>query len=208
MSTVALQALEDEVNAVIRDARAIVPRLATDADFESNQIRCRKLPDVRTGGLRLVDIDGIDLNTCGGTHVSNTAQLQVVRLLKTESHRGATRLFFEVGGRVLTRARQEAMVHHSVNQLLSCSVSQYAESIERLLKETKAAAKTIKALQLSKAKAEAQQMALADGKLCRYCPRKQRHGVTEQNESGASRSRQRTVLCLLLVNWAWMTGSS
>lgn len=152
--------LEARTNEVIRDARAVVPRLAEDADFEPGRIRCRKLPDKRSGGLRLVEIEGLDLNTCGGTHVNNTAALQMIRLIKKEPHRGATRVYFEAGGRVLSRLRRDAAVHYEVNQLLSCSVEQYAEQIDRIQKEVKSAGKKIKYLEMMIAEQQANAFAL------------------------------------------------
>ncbi len=148
--------LEDRTNAVIREGRSVRPRLATERDFESGKIRCRKLPDKRSGGLRLVEIDGMDLNTCGGTHVSNTAALQMIRLTKVEPHRGAVRVYFEAGERILTRLRHDALVHHQVNQPLSCSVEQYSTQIERIQRESKSTAKRIKFLEMSGAEHEAQ----------------------------------------------------
>lgn len=148
-------ALQDRANDVIRQARPIRPRLATDSDFTSNQIRCRKLPDKRSGGLRLVEIEGLDLNTCGGTHVDNTAALQMIRLTKADAHRGAVRVYFESGARIFKRLHNDAAVHYRVNQLLSCSVDQYSAQIERLQKDGKAAAKRIKYLEMSAAEHEA-----------------------------------------------------
>lgn len=149
------QTLEEQVNASIRSALPVSPRLATESDLSGGGIRCRKLPEVRAGGLRLVEIKGIDLNTCGGTHVSNTAQLQVVRLTKSDPHRGAIRLYFEVGNRVIGRAWRDAAVHHQLNLMLSCSVPQYEDSVRRLQAETKSAAKLIKRLRQDIAEMEA-----------------------------------------------------
>jgi Ser-tRNA(Ala) deacylase AlaX len=151
-----VHALQARANDVIRTARPIRPRLATEADFTSNQIRCRKLPDQRSGGLRLVEIEGLDLNTCGGTHVDNTAALQMIRLTKADAHRGAVRVYFEAGTRILQRLQKDAVVHYRVNQLLSCSVEQYGDQIERLQKEAKTAVKRIKYLEMSAAEHEAQ----------------------------------------------------
>ena len=162
-----LASLEARTNEVIRDARAVVPRLAVDADFEPGRIRCRKLPDKRSGGLRLVEIEGLDLNTCGGTHVNNTAALQMIRLIKKEPHRGAVRVYFEAGGRVLSRLRREAAVHYEFNQLLSCSVEQYAEHIDRIQKEAKSAGKKIKFLEMMIAEQQATAFAL-DGEQDEY----------------------------------------
>jgi alanyl-tRNA synthetase len=64
--------------------------------------------------VRLVEIEGVDLNTCGGTHLSSTAEIEVVALLHVEPLRGGTRLFF-VAGR---RARRRLACHEERNAAL------------------------------------------------------------------------------------------
>jgi alanyl-tRNA synthetase len=49
----------------------------------------RKLPPGRDGRLR-IDIDGFDLTACGGTHVTGTAQVGLIKVLKTERRGEAT----------------------------------------------------------------------------------------------------------------------
>ena len=42
-------------------------------------------PPTPDGKLRIIDIDGIDRQACGGTHLSNTAQSGPFRITKVES---------------------------------------------------------------------------------------------------------------------------
>ena len=108
LSRADLTALEDAVAAEIRAARAVRPRRVTFDEFRALSVRTRGLPDGHTGDVRLVEIEGVDLNTCGGTHLSNTAEIEAVALLSAESLRGGTRLFFVAGRRVRRRlARHE-----------------------------------------------------------------------------------------------------
>ena len=51
--------------------------------------------------LRLIEIEGVDINPCGGTHLSCTSQLQVLKIVGLEKSRGLARLRFMVGGRVI-----------------------------------------------------------------------------------------------------------
>ena len=51
--------------------------------------------------LRLIEIEGVDINPCGGTHLSCTSQLQMLKIVGLEKSRGQARLRFMVGGRVL-----------------------------------------------------------------------------------------------------------
>jgi len=42
-------------------------------------------PPMGTGKVRLVEIPGIDLQPCGGTHVKNTSEIGEVRVKKIEN---------------------------------------------------------------------------------------------------------------------------
>jgi alanyl-tRNA synthetase len=101
-----LARLEEAVAAEIRAARAVVPRRVSFAEFQSLPVRTRGLPEGFTGDVRLVEIAGVDLNTCGGTHLSSTAEIEAVALLSTEALRGGTRVFFAAGGRARRRLRR------------------------------------------------------------------------------------------------------
>ena len=77
-------------------------------------VRSRLLPEGHVGPLRLVEIEGIDLNTCGGTHVRSTAEIGTLSLLGTEQIRGGTRVFFVAGD----RARRRLAEHEDRNREL------------------------------------------------------------------------------------------
>ncbi len=101
-----LARLEEAVAAEIRAARPVVPRRVTPEEFRTLPVRTRGLPEGFTGDVRLVEIAGVDLNTCGGTHLSSTAEIEVVVLLSTEALRGGTRVFFAAGGRARRRLKR------------------------------------------------------------------------------------------------------
>jgi misacylated tRNA(Ala) deacylase len=41
-------------------------------------------PPMGTGQVRLIEIAGLDLQPCGGTHVRNTAEIAAVRVTQIE----------------------------------------------------------------------------------------------------------------------------
>ncbi len=53
------------------------------------------------GPLRLVEIEGVDVNACGGTHLASTAELQLCVVAGAERARGRLRLRVLLGGRAL-----------------------------------------------------------------------------------------------------------
>ena len=103
--------LEEAVAAEIRAARPITTKQVSSDEYAEMPVRSRGLPSGHAGSVRLVEIDGIDLNTCGGTHLSSTAELEGLKLLGTESVRAGARLFYVAG----VRLRRLHAAHHARN---------------------------------------------------------------------------------------------
>jgi misacylated tRNA(Ala) deacylase len=84
-----LRALDADVNAVI--GRGIDVRStyvdASDAGTTAGLVRSLSVapPPTLDGKLRIIDIDGVDRQACGGTHLSNTAQSGPFRITKVEN---------------------------------------------------------------------------------------------------------------------------
>lgn len=141
-----LHHLEDAVNAAIREARPLRVREVTLDELEGLPVRTRGLPEGFTGLIRLVEIEGIDLNTCGGTHVRSTTELQVLQLIATEPLKRGTRLHFLVGDRVRGALRDTLAREVAMTKRLSCGPADHGAAVDRLQEEGKQAAKAQKQL--------------------------------------------------------------
>jgi alanyl-tRNA synthetase len=95
--------LEEAVAAEIRGHREVSARWVSPEAYGQEAVRSRGLPEGHVGAIRLVQIAGVDLNTCGGTHLRHTGELEALKLLGTESIRGGTRLFYVAGRRTRLR---------------------------------------------------------------------------------------------------------
>jgi misacylated tRNA(Ala) deacylase len=81
-------ALEVQLNAWVADDRAISAEWIDDGEFDRRPELVRTLsvkPPRGQGRVRLVRIDGVDLQACGGTHVRATAEIGPLRVLKVEN---------------------------------------------------------------------------------------------------------------------------
>ena len=107
ISPAALERLEEAVATEVRAHREVAARWVSPEAYALEQVRSRGLPEGHAGAIRLVGITGVDLNTCGGTHLRHTGEIEALKLLGTESIRGGTRLFYVAGG----RARHRLGVH-------------------------------------------------------------------------------------------------
>jgi alanyl-tRNA synthetase len=158
-----LSALEEALAEEIRAARPVTTRRVDAAELAGLPVRSRGLPEGHSGSIRLVEIDGIDLNTCGGTHCSSTAELEALKLLGTESMRGGTRLFFAAGARL--RRLHEA--HHrrtaELRALLGASDDELVARVSTRLDQLKVAERSIRALKAELASASAAALLGQDG---------------------------------------------
>ena len=148
LSSEEVAALEQWAGAAIREARPVQARVFDSAaDLAAGGVRTRGLPDGFAGPVRLVEIAGLDRNTCGGTHVASTAELQVISLLPPLAHKGGCKLRYLAGGRVLVGLHAAQERELVLSRLLSCGPEDHATAVERLQQSAKDSARALKHLQ-------------------------------------------------------------
>ncbi len=141
-----LAALEAAVNEAIREARGLRVHTVTREEAARMPVRSRRLPEGLEGPLRLVEIEGLDLNTCGGTHVANTAELQAVKLLGTEKLSRGTRVFYLAGGRVLAALGAAGEKDRELTRLTSVGPGEHLRVVAKLQHDLKEAERARRAL--------------------------------------------------------------
>jgi Ser-tRNA(Ala) deacylase AlaX len=124
-----LAILEEAVAVEIRRARPVTCRRVAPEALPGLAVRSRGLPEGFTGDVRLVEIQGLDLNTCGGTHLRSTAELEALCLLGTEPVRGGTRLVFACGARARARMLAHERRNGALRALLGVPEERLAEAV-------------------------------------------------------------------------------
>jgi alanyl-tRNA synthetase len=99
-------AVELAVIEAIREAYPVITHLCPPEDPSSFPLR-RKPPEGESQ-LRILEIDGLDYTPCAGTHVRNTSELGLFRLLRWEKYKGMTRVYFLAGLRAYADYRSAA----------------------------------------------------------------------------------------------------
>ncbi len=137
-----LDELDALVGAEIRGAIPIRSRWVKPDQLEDLGVRSRGLPEGHRGDVRLVEIEGLDRNTCGGTHVNNTSELQLVAFLGTERIRGGvTRLHYAAGLRALGLLSAGLARQDALTRALSCPPAEHLAAVLRMGSELKEAAR-------------------------------------------------------------------
>ncbi len=142
LSATDLTQLEDAAAQEIRAAHPVTIQLAEIGQLQALGVRSRRLPSGFKGPVRLIEIAGIDLNTCGGTHVRSTAELATICLLGTEPMRGGTRVFYVAGDRVRRRLAGHEARNAALRLALSSREDDFVEVIESQLRKAKQLARS------------------------------------------------------------------
>lgn len=142
-----LQKVEVAVNnCILKNPPIIIHSQAADHE---DTLRPDSVPDDYVGGgsIRTIEIQGIDLNPCCGTHVQFLGQVQAVKILHAENVRGGnTRVFFLVGKRVTDTFEQNLAINRQLNALLSCPPENFVENVDKIQKTAKENLKKAKRL--------------------------------------------------------------
>lgn len=94
--------------------------------------------------IRIVEIEGIDLIACCGTHVLSTGEIGLIKIIKTENYKGMTRIYFKCGRKALedyekkhdiitNLSRHYALVEDEIIE----RAKNDSDEIKKLLKEIK-----------------------------------------------------------------------
>jgi misacylated tRNA(Ala) deacylase len=82
------EAITARLNELIAEGHQVGPRWITDEELEAKPELVRTMsvkPPRGAGRVRLMEIVGVDLQPCGGTHLRNTAEIGLVAVTKIEN---------------------------------------------------------------------------------------------------------------------------
>jgi len=80
--------IASRLNALVAGAHPVTPRWISDDELAARPELVRTMsvkPPSGHGRVRLLDIEGVDLQPCGGTHVRNTAEIGTVVVTRIEN---------------------------------------------------------------------------------------------------------------------------
>ncbi|HEY2352925.1 MAG TPA: hypothetical protein VGH83_10445 [Candidatus Acidoferrum sp.] len=142
----------DAVNALVYEDRAVKVRYGTAEELAAEGVR--KTVE-RAGVLRAIEIEGVELQPCGGTHVRSTGQIGMILLRGVSRIRQDWRVEFACGKRAERLAREDYATVKAVAQRLNCAAQETVAAAERVVQERDAHFKSARASLEKLAEAEA-----------------------------------------------------
>ncbi|NQX44205.1 hydrolase [Paenibacillus tritici] len=125
---------EQEVNRQIYLNRPITSYFVTAEEMA--RLPLVKLPKV-TEDIRIVEIEGVEHNACGGTHVSSTGAIGMVKLLRSEKQKGNIRITFQCGSRALNEFNNSLQILSKLSVKFNTGKDEIVDRIEKWEQEQK-----------------------------------------------------------------------
>ena len=135
--------IEAEANSIVKKSIAMklsfMPRTKAEQQFGMGIYQGGAVPGKQ---LRIVEIPGVDVEACGGTHLNNTSEAGKIKLLKASKIKdGVVRITFVAGG---ASEQVQASGEKKVQELaefLGCLKSQIAPRVQQIFDNWKKARK-------------------------------------------------------------------
>ncbi|VVB54236.1 Alanine--tRNA ligase [uncultured archaeon] len=94
-----LKRIEDEANKIVKEAhpvnKLILPRDEAERKYGFTLYQGGAVPGLT---LRVIDIPGVDAEACGGTHLNNTSEAEVIKIVRAKRIQdGVVRIEFKAG---------------------------------------------------------------------------------------------------------------
>ncbi|MFW6183710.1 MAG: alanyl-tRNA editing protein [Chloroflexota bacterium] len=132
-------------NKIIWENRRVRIRMISASDAE--ELALRKIPDLDGDTLRLVEIENFDRTACGGTHVSRTGSVGVIKIVKVERRRDQLRVEFCCGRRALFDYRHKNRVVRRLAEEFTTASDELENAVANLRDELKQAQRRSRRLQ-------------------------------------------------------------
>ncbi|UQZ36649.1 hydrolase [Paenibacillus sp. PK3_47] len=126
--------IEQEVNRQIYMNRSITSYFVDEEELA--KLTLVKQPKV-TENIRIVEIEGVEHNACGGTHVSSTGAIGMIKLLRAEKQKGNIRVTFKCGYRALQEFNDGMKILGALSAKYNTGKEEIMDRIEKWEQEQK-----------------------------------------------------------------------
>ncbi len=138
-----MRQIEDEANKIIAADvpvhKSFVPRTEAEQRYGFSIYQGGVVPGKL---LRIVDVEGLDVEACGGTHLNHTSEVGRIKILRSSKIQdGIVRLEYVAGKAESSAAAEKEKIIAEAAKLLGCEPSQVPGRVEELFEKWKAAVK-------------------------------------------------------------------
>lgn len=152
----AVEPVQDLVNRVIWENRLVSARFVGPGELAA--LHLRRTPAIE-GPVRVVEIADFDANPCGGTHVTRTGEIGLLKIVRLDHRGDETRVEFLCGDRALRDYRAKNRMANRLASLLTVGHWELDQAVERLQGEAKRLRQDLRRARKQLLKTEAAELA-------------------------------------------------
>jgi alanyl-tRNA synthetase len=138
-----MEPVESLVNRVIWEDRNVTTRFAGPAEVEGLGLRH---PPTLDGPVRLVEVDDLDVNPCGGTHVARTGEIGLLKTVRLDYRGTETRVEFLCGARAVRDYHRKNETLLQLAGKLTVGYWELDDAVTRLQQELKTTQRELRAV--------------------------------------------------------------
>ncbi len=140
--------IEKTANDVVRKNLPVTIKIYERGEAEQKySFRIYQGGVVPSSNVRIVNMEGWDIEACGGTHVSTTGEIGLIKIMKSERIQdGVVRLEFMVGDSAIRLIQTQETYLNKIANVLGSSKEKVTESLERVIEDSEATKRRFKAL--------------------------------------------------------------
>ena len=139
-----LRKLEADANRYIWEGHDICIQWPDAGELKALDYRSKK---ELTGDVRIVSFPGADMCACCGTHVMNSAEVGLVKLISVKRFKGGSRIEMAAGKRALNFLNMNYENNKAISVMLSAKLEETPAAVERLNDEMRKQAAVISGLE-------------------------------------------------------------
>lgn len=126
--------LELEANNVVFNNLSVMAHYPSPEEL--GKMPLRKQPKV-TENIRVIEVAGVDLTPCGGTHLKTTSEVGMIKIKRTEPYKTGVRIEFGCGYYALETAKKRNEIINQLMRLFSVRDEEIVNFCEQLLENQK-----------------------------------------------------------------------
>jgi alanyl-tRNA synthetase len=140
-----LQKIEEEANKLVKKSIHVhsdfIPRTEAEQTYGMEIYQGGAVPGKL---LRIVNIEGVDVEACGGTHLKNTSEAGEIKILKSAKiSDGIVRLYFTAGEAAKKETTKEREILEEASKILHVEAAQLPSRVNELFEKWKLARKAV-----------------------------------------------------------------
>jgi alanyl-tRNA synthetase len=139
-----LRRIDRRVNGIVREDRPVKSYFESRSEAERRfGFTLYQGGAVPGGELRIVEVEGFDVEACGGTHCTHTSEVGAITVLDVDRIQdGVVRLTFASGERALELREEHEEILKEAARRLGVPVGRLPDGIDRLLADVESARRT------------------------------------------------------------------